>query len=78
MTVRLSSHRKKKTNCGFFVILKSHNSYVVSALLVVFVPQKGLNVQIIVIILYKIWSKSWFVSGFFVCLFLEQSYYLLK
>lgn len=44
-----------KNNCGHFVILKSHNSYSVSAFFVLLVPQKGLNVQIIVIILYKIW-----------------------
>lgn len=27
------------------------------------VTQEGLNVQNVVIILYKIWYKSWFVSG---------------
>lgn len=29
-------------------------------------------------ILYKFGKNSWFVSGFFLCLFLEQAFYLLK
>lgn len=43
----------------------NHYPYSVSKLYILRDPENGLNVQNIVIILYKIWQKSWFVSGFF-------------